>query len=122
MMKIIRSFFRKKTLINAIPRYIIFIILNLRYLKKYNTLNGSFYLPFFAFQDVIRNTIIKNKIQCPALILWGERSDTGRVWGDVLNVWQQYCETKVVGKGIDCGHYLQEEEPENVFNSLKSFL
>lgn len=62
MMKIIRSFFRKKTLINAIPRYIIFIILNLRYLKKYNTLNGSFYLPFFAFQDVIRNTIIKNKI------------------------------------------------------------
>jgi len=63
-----------------------------------------------------------NKIQCPALILWGERSDTGRVWGDVLDVWQQYCETKVIGKGIDCGHYLQEEEPENVLNSLKSFL
>jgi len=62
MMEIIRSFFREKTLINAIPRYIIFIILNLKYLKKYNTLNGSFYLPFFAFQDVIRNTIINNKI------------------------------------------------------------
>ena len=63
-----------------------------------------------------------NKIQCSTLILWGERSDTGKVWGDVLNVWQQYCETKVTGKGIDCGHYLQEEEPKNVLNSLKSFL
>ena len=62
MMKIIRNFFREKTLINALPRYIIFIILNLKYLKKYNTINGSFYLPFFAFQDVIRNTIINNKI------------------------------------------------------------
>ena len=62
MLKIIKNFFREKTLFNAIPRYIIFVILNLKYLKKYKTLNGSFYLPLFAFQDVIRNSIINNKI------------------------------------------------------------
>ena len=62
--------------------------------------------------------IVNNK---PSPIL-RERSDTGKVWGDVLNVWQQYCEAKVTGKGIDCGHYLQEEEPESVLKSLKSFL
>ena len=49
-------------------------------------------------------------------------SDTGKVWGDVLNVWQQYCEIKITGRGIDCGHYLQEEKPENVLSALKNFL
>ena len=63
-----------------------------------------------------------NKIQCPALILWGERSDTGTVWGNVLNVWQEYCHKKVIGEGIDCGHYLQEEQPEKILESLKKFL
>ena len=29
---------------------------------------------------------------------------------------------KVTGKGIDCGHYLQEEKPENVLSALKNFL
>ena len=63
-----------------------------------------------------------NKIDCPALILWGERSDTGKIWGDVLKVWQQYCHTKVEGEGINCGHYLQEEQPGKVLKFLKTFL
>lgn len=63
-----------------------------------------------------------NKIKCPALVLWGEKSDTGKVWGDVLNVWQNYIEQKVKGQGIDCGHYLQEEKPQDVLKCLKDFL
>ncbi len=63
-----------------------------------------------------------NKIKCPALVLWGEKSDTGKVWGDVLNVWQNYIEHKVIGQGIDCGHYLQEEKPKDVLKCLKDFL
>ena len=63
-----------------------------------------------------------NKIKCPALVLWGEKSDTGKIWGDVLNVWQNYIEQKVKGQGIDCGHYLQEEKPQDVLKCLKDFL
>ena len=55
-------------------------------------------------------------------MLWGQKSDTGKVWGDVLNTWQQYCEHKVIGEGLECGHYLQEEQPEKVLNWLNKFL
>ena len=32
-------------------------------LKKYKTLTGIYYLPKYAYQDVIRNEIIKKQIQ-----------------------------------------------------------
>ena len=63
-----------------------------------------------------------NKIKCPILVLWGQKSDTGKVWGDVLNTWQQYSEQKVIGEGLDCGHYLQEEQPDKVLTWLNKFL
>ena len=63
-----------------------------------------------------------NKINCPLLVLWGEKSDTGKVWGDVINVWQKYCNQKVVGESLDCGHYLQEEQPKKVLEYLNKFL
>ena len=64
----------------------------------------------------------QNKIKCPFLVLWGNKSDTGKVWGEVLNVWSNYCEKKPLGEGLDCGHYLQEEKPQEVINWLKKFL
>ena len=59
-----------------------------------------------------------NKIKCPIFVLWGNRSDTGKVWGDVLNVWQNYSDQKVQGEGLDCGHYLQEEQPKKSFRMV----
>ena len=64
--------------------------------------------------------IIKLSVQY--LVLWGKKSDTGKVWGDVLNTWQQYSEQKVIGEGLDCGHYLQEEQPDKVLTWLNKFL
>ena len=63
----------------------------------------------------------ENKIKCPILVLWGNKSDTGKVWGEVLEVWETYSEIKPVGQGLDCGHYLQEEKPSEVINMLKNF-
>ena len=64
----------------------------------------------------------KNQINCPLLVLWGNKSDTGKVWGEVLKVWGNYSSIKPLGEGLDCGHYLQEEKPKEVIKLLKNFL
>jgi haloacetate dehalogenase len=51
------------------------------------------------------------RVACPLLVLWGARSHTGRVYGDVLAIWKDYGE-RVEGGPIDCGHYVPEEAPE----------
>jgi haloacetate dehalogenase len=52
-----------------------------------------------------------NKVTCPLLAIWGARSHTGTVHGDVLAVWRTYG-SNVTGGPIDCGHYVPEEAPD----------
>ena len=47
---------------NLLPRKLRFFIWNIKTLKKYKTKTGKYYLPFFAFEDVIKNRIINNEI------------------------------------------------------------
>ena len=42
-------------------------------------------------------------------------------WYDVLDVWRIWAED-VQGHGIDCGHYLAEEAPEETLRELAAFL
>ncbi len=51
------------------------------------------------------------KVICPLLAIWGARSHTGTVHGDILAVWRDYG-TNVSGGPIDCGHYVPEEAPD----------
>jgi len=51
------------------------------------------------------------KVQCPLLVIWGARSHTGTVHGDVLRVWKDYA-VNASGGPIECGHYVPEEAPE----------
>jgi haloacetate dehalogenase len=51
------------------------------------------------------------KVECPLLVLWGARSHTGVVHGDVLAVWRDYA-ADVTGGPIDCGHYVMEQAPD----------
>ncbi|MGH7054133.1 MAG: alpha/beta fold hydrolase, partial [Stellaceae bacterium] len=57
------------------------------------------------------------KVACPLLVLWGARSHTGAVHGDVLAVWRDYA-ANAVGGPIDCGHYVPEEAPEETLRPL----
>jgi haloacetate dehalogenase len=50
------------------------------------------------------------KVSCPTLVLYGAKSHTGTVYGDVLAVWRDYAED-VVGGPLDCGHYVPEHAP-----------
>ncbi len=60
------------------------------------------------------------RIACPVLALWSTRGPIGRLF-DVMTIWKQYA-GQVTGKGLDGGHYLQEDLPADVFAEVSSFL
>ena len=61
-----------------------------------------------------------NKVTRPTLVLWGKKSHTGRVYGDVREVWHKYA-TDVSGRGLDCGHYVPEEAQDDVYAAMVEF-
>jgi len=62
----------------------------------------------------------KRRIECPLLVLWGEHGFVHRSY-DVLEVWRQYAD-KVAGHTLPSGHFLPEEAPERVVDSLRAFM
>jgi haloacetate dehalogenase len=60
------------------------------------------------------------RITCPLLVIWGAKSHTGTVYGDVLSIWSAYGED-VTGGPIDCGHYVNEDAPDETFERFKKF-
>jgi haloacetate dehalogenase len=60
------------------------------------------------------------KIECPALVLWGEQSFVGREY-DPIAVWREYA-TSVRGRGLPAGHFLPEEVPDRVISEIRAFL
>jgi haloacetate dehalogenase len=61
----------------------------------------------------------RRRVGCPLLLLWSNRG-TGTVY-DVAAVWREYA-TDVRGYGLDCGHFLPEERPEEVAERLLAFI
>lgn len=61
-----------------------------------------------------------NKIEMPALVVWGANSHTGKVYGDVLANWRRYA-TNVRGGPVSCGHYVQEEAPQETLKWFMEF-
>lgn len=59
------------------------------------------------------------KLTCPTLVLWGEQGFVGRHY-DVPAVWRDYAEN-IEGRSLPCGHFLPEEKPEEVYQSLYTF-
>lgn len=60
------------------------------------------------------------RIGCPLLVLWGQRGAMHRIY-DVLGTWMDEG-TDVRGRGIDCGHFLAEEAPEDTAREMLGFL
>ena len=61
-----------------------------------------------------------NKIVAPVHALWGAKNSVGQLW-DVLATWREKATSTVTGRGLDCGHFLQEERPEETFDELQRF-
>lgn len=56
-------------------------------------------------------------VACPLLVVWGSRSHTGTVYGDLLPIWKTYADD-VSGGPIACGHYVPEEAPDDTLRWL----
>ena len=63
---------------------------------------------------------LSKKIACPLLTLWGLKGPMGRIY-DVLAIWKERG-VKVSGKGLNGGHNLQEDVPQEVLAELRPFL
>ena len=61
-----------------------------------------------------------NRIQCPVLVLFGEHGSGTTGVPSPLDVWRQWAQN-VTGFGLDCGHFLMEEAPEETAEALKNF-
>jgi haloacetate dehalogenase len=63
---------------------------------------------------------LSNKIDCPLLVLWGERGPMHRLH-DVLSTWRERA-VQASGKAMPSGHYLPEEIPAETLHELLQFL
>ena len=119
--KNIRSFFDRKKYWYFLPKKIRFLIWNLKYLKKFKTKTGYYYLPFFAFKDRIRNKIIDNKIsdekvyniiknlvKADSIVL-----DVGANYGQLSILWSQ-CKANVTVYAFEASTYIFSILSKNV--------
>ncbi|MFN8526676.1 MAG: alpha/beta hydrolase [Chloroflexota bacterium] len=61
----------------------------------------------------------KQPIKCPVLVLWGDKGWRDMGW-DFLEIWRQYA-TDVRGRGLESGHFLAEEVPDETYAELAAF-
>jgi haloacetate dehalogenase len=62
---------------------------------------------------------LARKVKAPMLLLWGTHSGQGSGY-DLLKVWRDHA-NEVSGHGIDSGHFIPEEKPDEVYAALKGF-
>ena len=60
------------------------------------------------------------KLDMPLLALWGKTSLVGKQFADPLSIWRERAHD-VCGEALPCGHYVNEEAPEQVTEWLLKF-
>ena len=127
-----------ETLINSNPQYF------LRHCLYWSKTEGAFtdkafqeYLRCFSNPETVNSTCEdyrasasidlihdkkdnEQKITCPLLVLWGNKGIIGTKY-DVIASWRDRA-INVTGKGLNCGHFIPEEAPEETYRALKEFL
>jgi haloacetate dehalogenase len=61
------------------------------------------------------------QISCPLLLLWSAAGALPRFYGDVPAVWRPWAKD-LSGRGLDAGHFLVEDQPEQVAEELLRLL
>ncbi|CBQ74007.1 conserved hypothetical protein [Sporisorium reilianum SRZ2] len=63
----------------------------------------------------------RTKIQCATRVLWGKHGVIHAMYGGGLQLWHNCCVRKVEGRGLECGHYVPEEAPDEVVQEVLAF-
>ncbi len=72
--------------------------------------------------DLVMDTADKDrKIDMPSLIIWGGRGQSPERSEHFANVWEQFASNIVTTDAIQCGHYMQEEVPDTIFEHFINF-
>jgi haloacetate dehalogenase len=53
-------------------------------------------------------------------VLWADSDDLPYLYGDVLAVWRAWA-PDLRGRGLDCGHHMAEEAPDELARELLGF-
>jgi haloacetate dehalogenase len=61
-----------------------------------------------------------HRITCPALVLWSTRDDLEELYGDPVRIWRDWADD-VRGHGIDSGHHVAEQAPQELAAALDAF-
>lgn len=61
------------------------------------------------------------RISCPTMMLWSTLDDMEDLYGDPLDIWRPWC-PHITGYGIESSHHIAENAPEELSESLISFL
>jgi haloacetate dehalogenase len=60
------------------------------------------------------------RVRCPLLVLWSLRDDLEQLYGDPRIIWRDWAD-EVSGFGIDSGHHVAEDAPEDLARALIGF-
>jgi len=60
-----------------------------------------------------------SRIGCEMFAMWGTQGLIPKY--DAVKEWQEICEKEVKGEGVDCGHYIPEEKPEELLKKMLEF-
>ena len=60
------------------------------------------------------------KLNIPIQILWGKSGVIGNQFNS-MKIWQKYSTKKILGKAIDSGHFIPEQNPKQTILYLKNF-
>ena len=62
-----------------------------------------------------------NKLALPLMLLWGARGHTPERAREFLDIWKQYGSNIQATDAMDCGHYMQEEMPDRIYDHFSKF-
>ena len=60
-------------------------------------------------------------LQCPTLVLWSLLDDPEELYDDILAIWRPWA-ADLQGQGLNAGHHVAEEIPEELASRLLDFL
>lgn len=72
--------------------------------------------------DFAMDTADKDKkLAMPLMLLWGARGHSPERAQQFLDVWRQYAANIVAWQAMNCGHYMQEEMPDEIYAHFAKF-